>query len=191
MIPAAVIGSGLALAYIWKMGPSNTTRVRAAFDDQTYQVQELPDKQDAAELLAQLRANILKIRDEYKKSDGSMADPPIRRFVERFNPESLVENDMGSDSTAYSENKGDVIVVCLRDKTQPPKFPLIDKNTLMFVLLHEMAHIMTETIGHTPEFWSNFRKILHDSVQVGVYTQVNYAKSPVPYSGMTITDSPL
>lgn len=191
MIPAAVIGSGLALAYIWKSGPSNTTRVRAAFDDQTYQVQELPDKQAAAELLAQLRADILKVRDEYKKSDGSMADPPIRRFVERFNPESLVENDMGSDSTAYSENKGDVIVVCLRDKTQPPRFPLIDKNTLMFVLLHEMAHLMTETIGHTPEFWSNFRKILHDSIQVGVYTQVNYAKSPVSYCGMTITDSPL
>lgn len=191
MIPAAIVGSGLALAYIWKSGPSNTTRVRAAFDDREYQVQELPDKQEAAELLAHLRGNLVKLRDDYKKSEGSMADPPVRRFVERFNSDAMIENDMGSDSTAYSENKGDVIVVCLRDKTQPPKFPLIDQNTLMFVLLHEMAHLMTESIGHTPEFWNNFRKILQDAIRVGIYTQRNYAKSPVPYCGMTITDSPL
>ena len=190
MIPAALVGSGLVLAYILKSGPSNTTRVRAAFDDREYQVQELPKKQEAAELLAKLRGNLVKLRDEYKKSEGSLADPPVRRFVDRFNPDALIENDMGSDSTAYSENKGHVIVVCLRDKSNP-SFPLIEENTVMFVLLHEMAHLMTESIGHTPEFWNNFRKILQDGIQAGIYTQRNYAKSPVPYCGLTITDSPL
>lgn len=29
-----------------------------------------------------------------------MADPPIRRFVERFNPDHMTENDMGADSTS-------------------------------------------------------------------------------------------
>lgn len=191
MIPAAVVGSGLVLAYLWKAGPSNTVRVRAALDDREYEVQNLPDRQQAAERMATVRANLLKLRDEYKKSDGSMADPPIRRFVERFNPDALVENDMGSDSTSYSENKGDVIVICLRDKTRPPAFPLVEENTLMFVVLHEMAHLMTESIGHTPEFWSNFRKILQDAINLGLYRNVNYAKSPVPYCGMMITDSPL
>lgn len=38
----------------------------------------------------------------------------------------------------------------------------------MFVLLHEMAHLMTESIGHTPEFWTNFKKILQDGIQVGI-----------------------
>lgn len=191
MIPAAVLSSGLALAYFWSRGPSNTTRVRAEFDGREYSVQELPNKQGAAELMAKLRANLIKIRDDYAKDAGAMADPPIRRFVERFNPDELIENDMGSDSTSYSENKGDVIVVCLRDKTRPPEFPLVEENTLMFVVLHEMAHLMTESIGHTPEFWSNFRKILHDGIRVGIYTQQNYARTPVPYCGMMITDSPL
>ena len=59
-------------------------------------------------------------------------------------------------------------MVCLRDKTQPPNFPFVDENTLMFVLLHEMAHLMTESIGHTPEFWTNFKKILQDGIQVGI-----------------------
>jgi predicted metal-dependent hydrolase len=102
-----------------------------------------------------------------------------------------VENDMSSADTSYSENKGQKIVVCLRDKKNPPKYPLIDKNTVMFVMLHEMAHLMTETIGHTQEFWSNFKRILGDAVQIGIYQQVNYAHSPVDYCGMKITDSPI
>jgi predicted metal-dependent hydrolase len=109
----------------------------------------------------------------------------------RFNPDVLVENDMASSDTSYSENKGQKIVVCLRNKKVAPKYPLIDENTVMFVMLHEMAHLMTETIGHTSEFWANFKRILGDAIQVGIYKQVNYAQSPVPYCGMMITDSPL
>jgi len=51
--------------------------------------------------------------------------------------------------------------------------------------------LMTESIGHTPEFWANFKRILHDAVKVGIYTPVNYSRQPTPYCGMTITDSPL
>ena len=191
MLPAAIVGSGLALAYLWKRGPSNTTRVRAELDGRTYQVQELPNRQEAADLMAKIRENLVKLRTHYQESEGSMADPPVRRFVERFKDDEMIENDMGSDSTSYSENKGDVIVVCLRDKTRPPEFPLIDENTIMFVMLHEMAHLMTESIGHTQEFWTNFRKILQDGIQVGIYHPQNYARTPVAYCGMTITDSPL
>jgi predicted metal-dependent hydrolase len=58
-------------------------------------------------------------------------------------------------------------------------------------MLHEMAHLMTETIGHTPEFWANFKRILGDAIKITIYTQTNYAQSPVNYCGMKITDSPL
>jgi len=109
----------------------------------------------------------------------------------RFQPDSFIENDMGSSDTSYSENKGQKIVVCLRDKTKAPHYPIIEENTIMFVMLHEMAHLMTETIGHTSEFWANFKRILHDAVKVGIYSPVNYARQPTPYCGMTITDSPI
>jgi hypothetical protein len=117
-------------------------------------------------------------------------DEPYQRLVSRFDPDSLEENDITADSTSYSENKGEKIVVCLRDKTAHP-FPLIEENTVMFVLIHEMSHLMTASIGHTPEFWNNMRKLLHDCVQLGVYRPVNYSKNPVKYCGMTISDSPL
>jgi len=68
---------------------------------------------------------------------------------------------------------------------------LVDVNTVMFVTLHEMAHLMTVSSGHTQEFWTNFRRLLQDAMKAGVYTQINYSRSPVEYCGMMITDSPL
>ena len=50
---------------------------------------------------------------------------------------------------------------------------------------------MTYSIGHTPEFWANFRRMLQDAMAVGIYKNVNYARSPQPYCGITITDSPV
>jgi hypothetical protein len=190
MFPVAALGLGAAVAYVLTQGPRNTIRLSGP-DGKTYDMQNLPNKEQAVALMASINRNLVKLYEHYKGDVALSADPPVRRFVERFNPDVFVENDMGSSDTSYSENKGQKIVVCLRDKTKAPQYPLIDENTIMFVMLHEMAHLMTETIGHTQEFWSNFRRILGDAVQVGIYTPVNYASRPTPYCGMTITDSPI
>lgn len=189
MFPVAVAGTAL-LAYAVTQGPKNTIRI-AGPDGHEYDMQNLPDKERAVALMAKVRGNLTKLFHHYKDTTGLAQDPPVARFIARFTPDVFVENDMGSSDTSYSENKGQKIVVCLRDKTRAPTYPLVDENTVMFVMLHEMAHLMTETIGHTQEFWANFKRILHDAVQVGIYTPVNYAQRPVAYCGMTITDSPI
>ena len=33
----------------------------------------------------------------------------------------------------------------------------------MFVAIHELAHIMTESVGHEPEFWDNMGFLLEKS----------------------------
>lgn len=190
MLPFAVIGVGAVLAYTMTQGPRNTLRIQGP-DGHSYEMQNLPEKEKAVKLLSEIRESLVKLHTHYKETPGLTSDPPISRFVNRFTPDVFVENDMTSPDTSYSENKGQKIVVCLRDKTRAPTYPLIDKNTIMFVMLHEMAHLMTETIGHTQEFWSNFKRILGDAVQIGLYTPVNYAQQPTPYCGMTITDTPL
>lgn len=189
MIPAALVGAGVALAFITGRGPRNNVPVRSATDGKTYHVQNLPDKQDACEMMARIHGNLVKLIDSYKSDPSSMADPRVKVMVERFNPANMSENDINDSNTSYSENKGEKIVVCLRDKQAPYK--IVEENTIMFVILHEMAHLMTTTVGHTPEFWANFKRILHDAVKCGIYTPVNYAKTPTPYCGMTITDSPI
>jgi hypothetical protein len=191
---AVAIAMGGYLLYLYANGgPGNLVDVKSAKDGNVYAVQDLPNKQKAADMLAQIKANIHKIVEYYKQSEFA-SDKPTQLLVERFNSENIMENSMTSSDTSYSENKGQKIVLCLRDKTRPPEYPFVPLNTVMFVVLHEMAHLMTEqlTTGkHTTEFWANFRRLLEDASKIGVYEPVNYSRTPVEYCGMTITDSPL
>ena len=189
MIPAALVGAGLTLALLTGRGPKNNKPVKSARDGRTYQVQDLPDKQEACERMASIRSKLETLIQSYKDDPASMADHRVTIMIERFNPDNMIENDIHDSNTSYSENKGEKIVVCLRDKRPP--YELVDENTIMFVILHEMAHLMTTTVGHTPEFWANFKRILHDAIKCGIYTPINYNRQPTDYCGMTITDTPL
>jgi hypothetical protein len=176
------------LGYLFISGdPGNLTTVGGQ------RVQDLPGKDEAAERIAKVKQNIQKIVSLYKQ-DEYASDKPTQLLVERYRPNSILENSVTSKDTSYSENKGEKIVICLRDKNDPPAYPFVDMNTVMFVVLHEMAHLMTAELSsgkHTPEFWANFRRLLEDASRIGIYTPVNYSKSPVDYCGMKITDSPL
>ena len=174
-------------------GPGNLVSVKAEKDGEKYLVQDLPEKQAAAEMLADIKTKMDKVKNFYAQEEFA-SDPTAKLLVERYNPQRIMENSMTSPDTSYSENKGEKIVLCLRDKLNPPGYPLVDENTVMFVVLHEMAHLMTASLStgkHTPEFWANFRRLLQDAAQMGIYQPVNYSHSPVSYCGMEITDSPL
>ena len=80
------------------------------------------------------------------------------------------------------------IIFCIRSKDT---HQLVDLNTMMFVAIHEMAHIMTISIGHTDEFWNNMRYLLKKAINIGIYKRHNYKENPVSYCGTQITDSPL
>ncbi len=67
---------------------------------------------------------------------------------------------------------------------------LIDLNTLTFVALHELSHIMTKSVGHKQEFWQNFKFVLENAKEAGIYDPVDYKKKPAEYCGMTISDNP-
>ena len=53
---------------------------------------------------------------------------------------------------------------------------IIDINTLTYVALHELAHVCSESIGHTPEFWDNFKFLLIEAEKLGYYKPVDYNK---------------
>ena len=60
----------------------------------------------------------------------------------------------------------------------------------MFVAIHELSHIATESIGHTTEFWKNFKFLLKESVDIKIYKPEDYNKTPREYCGMSIKDNP-
>jgi predicted metal-dependent hydrolase len=188
LLGLAAVGGLITYAYMTS-GPGNLVSVASRIDGREYMVQNLPDKEEAADRLAEIRRDISKVLFEYKQPEYSQ-DQACQILIKRFNPDNLMENDVASQHTSYSENKGEKIVICLRHKDQQG-FPLVDKNTVMFVVLHECAHLMTFSNGHTQEFWNNFRRLLQDSMKLGVYNEVNYSRTPTAYCGMMITDSPL
>lgn len=112
----------------------------------------------------------------------------ITRLKKGFNPKKISETLPTSEYTAYSENKGEKIAFCLN--TEKKGNTLIDDNTLLFVGIHEISHIATESVGHTNEFWSNFKFLLQEAEKINIYTPVDYKKKPQKYCSMEITDNP-
>lgn len=113
----------------------------------------------------------------------------VKRLVSNYNPKKIYETLPTSEYTAYSENKGEKLAFCL-DTEKNNKGRLIDENTLMYVALHELSHVATKSIGHTDEFWDNFRFLIIEAKKINVYNPIDYKKEPARYCGMNITDSP-
>ena len=67
---------------------------------------------------------------------------------------------------------------------------MIDLNTLTFVALHELSHIMTTSIGHKQEFWNNFKFLLKNAKDANIYIPIDYENNPTEYCGMTLNDNP-
>ena len=84
----------------------------------------------------------------------------IKRLKKGYNPKKIMETLPTSEYTAYSEDKGRKLAFCLRKYKNDMK--LIDINTLMFVSLHELSHLMSNSIGHNKEFWDNFKFMLEE-----------------------------
>ena len=158
----------------------------SSIDGRKYLVQNHKDKQEAADLLATIRKNLILVVQELSKTNKNNED--IKRMVNNFNPDNITESDENSKYTSYSINKGEKMVFCIRTRDKDNK--LEDLNTMMFVALHELAHTMTKSIGHTQEFWNNFRIILRNARKLGVYKRVDYNKTPKSYCGTMITDDP-
>jgi len=163
----------------------NLEKVKSTVDNNTYLVQNKEDSLGAANLIATIRSKLDLLMENLEKTHPS-DDPRIVMLKKNYNPNRFKEGDENSGYTSYSINKGEQIVLCLRNKNK-----LVDINTMMFVVLHEFAHLATKSIGHTDEFWDNFKWILEESINIGIYIKADYNKKAVEYCGMKITTTPL
>lgn len=158
----------------------------ASKDGNKYCVREREKMELAANLLADVTQ---KMKDTVAYLKRSLPeDPRTKRLVEGFNPKKVSETLPTSELTAYSENKGEKLAFCLNRTKNGSK--LIDLNTLTFVALHELSHIATESVGHNQDFWQNFKWILQNANKAGIYSPIDYKKSPEEYCGMKINDNP-
>jgi hypothetical protein len=174
------------LAIYYQSDAFNLKCIIASEDGNRYCVREREKLELAANLLAKVTQK-MKDTVEYVKQKHP-EDPRTIRLVEGFDPKTISETLPTSELTAYSENKGEKIAFCLNTTKEGNR--LIDINTLTFVALHELSHVATESVGHTQEFWQNFKWVLQNAKEAGIYNPVDYKKQPQEYCGMKINDNP-
>ncbi len=163
--------------------------VTSSIDGRVYRVRDMADKQKAADLIANVRAKIAKL---YTILKSKFPDKPqVRQWVQNFTPEPsrFLEATPDAEHTSYSVNKGEKVHLCLRQR-EGRNESLVDENIMVFVSLHEMAHTITPSIGHGPDFWNNFGWLLKQAEEAGIYHYQDFKSRPVSYCGMHITDSP-
>lgn len=161
--------------------------VRSSEDNREYLVQNTEDHQEAADMLARIRKSLVQLQTFIIQKYPN--DPRAKQLNELFDPDNMVEAELDSESTSYTINKGEKIVVCLRARDGTNRIE--DFNTLLFVAIHEFAHVLTESIGHTNEFWDNFAWVLKEAVRSGIWKYQDFSQHPVMYCGVRITSSPL
>ena len=165
---------------------SNLKCIISGVDGKTYCVRERRKLKLAADRLANVNKNMRELvhhcHEKYPNQER------IDRLVSGYNPKKIYETLPTSKFTAYSQNKGEKLAFCL--DTEKNGGQLIDMNTLTFVAIHELSHVMTKSVGHTDEFWDNFSFLLKEAAEIGIYDPIDYAKEPARYCGMNITDNP-
>jgi len=158
------------------------------YDGQNYEVRkvgDLSDRQTAANYLALINEKINKLVDYMKLHN--LPDPDTaNRLYYRWLECELKETNSHEKSAAYTLNKSSEIRLCIRD--QNGNFE--DPNVSMFVILHELAHVMSISYNHTEEFKNNFSYITHLASSLGIYKPEDFTKNPKMYCGTSINSTP-
>lgn len=111
--------------------------------------------------LISIAYTVNRLREKYVEDDPMLFD--IRNTLKPVFPD--IDNVVllkGKKSYTINKKK---IHLCLFDKNGK----YYDKNMLIYVTLHELAHVRCPEIGHTEKFHKIFKDILKTAVDHGVY----------------------
>jgi predicted secreted protein len=104
---------------------------------------------------------ISKVKEHYSKNDNVLLQ--VVDKIKGLHP--AVDNvSFQRADKSYTINKSK-IHLCIYDENGEP-YPI---NMLTYVLIHELAHVITKSIGHTDEFNHNFEILLEKAEKEGRY----------------------
>lgn len=112
-------------------------------------------------ILTVLYTTIVYCHEKYQQGDPMLHE--IRENLLLLSPK-VAHLHFYRDNKSYTINK-QRIYLCLKDE-QDDYYPI---NMLMYVAIHELAHVLCDEIGHTPKFHKIFEKLLDKASQIGIY----------------------
>ncbi len=183
----------LALLLCWCLGilsniiPEPLEMRRSEITGRKYGVQEtLSNADNTADILARLDMFIKNFVDYLVKNVPN--DPRSMRLKQQLRLLRIEESPFEGNISSFTRNKGELMSLCVRSK---PDSNFHDYQTLLFVVIHELAHVASLARGHGPEFVNNFKWLLSQAAESGMYIPTDYRKNPISYCGIEVTNNPM
>tara|TARA_R100001163_G_C5068018_1_gene207701 strand:+ start:4534 stop:5184 length:651 start_codon:yes stop_codon:yes gene_type:complete len=172
---------GFAIWYIRNQQFVNFTINEKSFQLEKYSPGHTQSLNTLVKIRQKLDALIERLKSKYPN------DKLVKRLEERFKNTVLREANPDGDptQTSYTINKGDTMVICLRANNGR----VVDINTLMYVAIHELAHVYSSSYHHNPEFWKNMQFLVNEATELGIYRDTDYKDNPVRYCGIIISSN--
>lgn len=96
--------------------------------------------------------------------DDSMKIKEIYNKLKKLHPSGSKKIKIKSGKKSFTINKQDM-TLCLRDE----KNKYYNDNMLMYVAIHELAHVLCDEIGHTKKFYAINDVLLEKAEKLGIY----------------------
>ncbi len=149
---------------------------------------------DSANTLSEINARVMRLIEhlntKYAGDPGKMYF--LKMLKQNYSPSILSEAAVDNRYTTFTVDKQDMHI-CLRTRDQNEK--LYDMNILMYVILHELAHLCNydrqgnPIHGHGEEFKDIFKLLVVEAIKIGVYSYTNYSEQPQEYCGIYINST--
>jgi hypothetical protein len=177
----------LSIVFVFIFIHSSEVSFQESFSGEQYLVRNLDDKDKAADLLYNIKTRLKKLID-YINNDCLKNETERTKFINQYNKSILNKFNyiIFRESTDNSINKGEEIVFCLRSI---PDNKLHNINELMYVAIHEIAHVGCPEIGHTSLFKKINLELLKYAIDCGVYSYKNYNALPEQYCGILLSNN--
>jgi hypothetical protein len=147
---------------------------------------------ESANTLAEINKRVVKLVDHLKvkyERDYSK-NYFIKKLSENYNSYILSEGAVDDRYTTYTIDKKDMHI-CLRTRDRVEN--VYDINLLMYVILHELAHLCNydkngiAIQGHGEEFRQIFKLLVIEAIRLNIYSYIDYSETPQEYCGIVIS----
>ena len=177
---------------------SDVIYFRSKIDNNLYALRDSTQKpekflQNSADTLGEINARVnMLIKNILTKYKNNPNYSFVRKLNENYNYSMISEAPHDNNFTSYTIDKSR-IYLCIRSRDDYES--LYNINLLMYVVIHELAHLCNYTStgvpieGHGMEFQQKFKFLATEAINLGVYKYHNYAESPEEYCGMIINSS--
>lgn len=148
--------------------------IKSNTDGKIYKVRNNKYAQESSDVLGTINKRLSILVDSIRDNENITFILPTENY--------LNENLFNMDTT-YTINKSS-IYFCLSPRDSDTG--IYDINTLMYVALHELAHIASKSIGHTIEFYGVFEQLKKFAIKYNIWKYTDYSKNPQEYCGLII-----